>query len=221
MRVVALTCPNCAGTLNSDRTRCDHCGTAVALTRDKTEFVPTGGLCPNCSTENSDDERRCGECGASLRVNCPFPGCGQENNVWRKCCSKCGENIRETRLAVLQIRRDEIAEKLEEHRRELQRIQANLEGSAKRKHAVRIPLGMAIGFLVLAFLFAACGLIAFIGLAVFPFWISVFVAVAFWLRNRMLPEREILLESVAMHVSDIEQLENELQSIKAELESLE
>ena len=209
MRVVALTCPNCAGTLNSDRTRCDHCGNAVALTRDKTEFVPTGGRCPECGTENSDGERRCGECGASLRVNCPLPGCGQENNVWRKCCSKCGENIRETRLAVLQIRRDEIAEKLDEHRQELQRGQVALEASKGRELTQKILIGVIGGLLALMFIVA------------YPVAIIIGLITFFWAKNHKSQERLMLTESVAMHASDMEQLESELESIKAELQSLE
>jgi hypothetical protein len=211
MKVIVLKCPACGAHLESNRTHCEHCGTAVKLSDDKKHFIGTGVSCPHCGEGNHIGDKHCGSCGAKLISICPVPNCHEENNVWRKFCRKCGRDIIGYHVEMLEITQATFYEELQQHSREIDRIQKELSGSKGRETGVKVTIWIIGGLISLAFLSAQNGWIG----TVITLIITGLIAGCYHSS-----ENENLLNSLVMHQEDIERIQEHYETNQLKLERI-
>lgn len=211
MEIIVLKCPQCGAHLESNRTICEHCGSAVRLSDDKQQFIGTGVSCPNCGTNNNVGDKHCGSCGAKLIAICPVPNCHEENNIWRKFCKKCGKNIIGYHIELLETEQAKFSEELKYHTDEIDRIQSELDGSKGREIGVKLII-LLVGIVIsLAFLSGKNGWIG----ALITMVIIGIIAGCYHSS-----EQSNLLNSLALHQEDKERIQESYESNHLKLERI-
>ena len=211
MKVIVLQCPACGAHLDSNRTRCEHCGTTVKLSDDKQHFIGTGVSCPKCDATNHIDDKHCGSCSAKLISICPVPTCHEENNVWRKFCRKCGRDIIGYHVEMLEKAQAKYYEELQHHSSEIDRLQKEVSGCKGRTTGVKLLIWLIGGLISLAFLSEKDGWIG----TVITLIITGLIAVIYHSS-----EDDNLLNSLAMHQKDIERIQECYETNQLKLERI-